>query len=257
MSVENGEWVMKGVSSRHPECIHTIEELEEYIEKIGFLPLFANGVEGFSVEEWTDPKYWWTENARRDPWVWREQISRKHKIAYGKFFDKKAGFVSLKWLPYFVNYRRDGYDFDARWEDGLANRREKKIMDYYIRTDDEGDTVYSDEEILSTELKKKAGFGKEGDKNYPGIITGLQMQFYLVTADFRRRTNKKGGEYGMAVSVMFPPEKIWGYDTITSAYKETPLQSWQRLFDHVKELYEEADDEAVIRLIGKKPLAGE
>lgn len=55
---------------------------------------------------------------------------------------------------------RDGYDFDARWEDGLANRREKKIMDHYIRTDEDGDTVYSEEEILSTELKKKAGFGK-------------------------------------------------------------------------------------------------
>ena len=254
MSVENGEWVMKGVSSRHPECIHTVEELEEYIESIGFLPLFANGVEGFSVEEWTDPKYWWTDNALRDPWAWREQISGKRKIAYGKFFDKKAGFVSLEWLPYFVNYRRDGYDFDARWEDGLANRREKKIMDHYIRTDEAGDTVYSEEEILSTELKKKAGFGKEGDKNYPGIITGLQMQFYLVTAGFRRRVNKKGGEYGMAVSVMFPPEKIWGYDMVTSAYKESPGESWQRLFDHVKELYEEADDEAVIRLIGKKPI---
>ena len=166
MSVENGEWVMKGVSSAHPECIHTVEELEEYIESIGFLPLFANGVEGFSVEEWTDPKYWWTDNAVRDPWAWREQISGKHRIAYGKFFDKKAGFVSLEWLPYFVNYRRDGYDFDARWEDGLANRREKKIMDYYIQTNEDGDTIYSEEEILSTELKKKAGFGKEGDKNY-------------------------------------------------------------------------------------------
>ena len=149
---------------------------------------------------------------------------------------------------------RDGDDFDARWEDGLAYRREKKIMDHYIRTDEDGDTVYSEEEILSTELKKKAGFGKEGDKNYPGIITGLQMQFYLVTAGFRRHVNKKGGEYGMAVSVMFPPEKIWGYDMVTSAYKESPVQSWQRLFDHVKKLYEEADDEAVIRLIGKKPI---
>ena len=47
MSVENGEWVMKGVSSRHPECIHTVEELEDYIGSIGFLPLFANSVEGF------------------------------------------------------------------------------------------------------------------------------------------------------------------------------------------------------------------
>ena len=53
----------------------------------------------------------------------------------------------MDWLPYFANYRRLGYDFDARWEDGLANRREKKIMDYYIQTDEDGDTVYSEEEI--------------------------------------------------------------------------------------------------------------
>ena len=79
------------------------------------------------------------------------------------------------------------------------------------------------------------------------------MQLYLVTADFRRRVNKKGKEYGMAVSIMFPPEKLWGYDTVTAAYNETPARSWQRLFDHVKELYEEASDDGIIRLIGKKP----
>ena len=57
----------------------------------------------------------------------------------------------------------------------------------------------------------------------------------------------------MAVSIMFPPEKLWGYERVTAAYKESPLQSWQRLFDHVKELYEEADDSEIIRLIGKRP----
>ena len=46
MSVENGVWIMKGVDWNHPECIHTVEELEEYIEAVGFLPLFANEVEG-------------------------------------------------------------------------------------------------------------------------------------------------------------------------------------------------------------------
>ena len=173
MSVENGEWVMKGVDWNHPECIHTIGELEKYIEDIGFLPLFANGVEGFSVEEWTDPRFWWTDNESRDPWRWREIIAGKGKIAYGKFFDNKAGFISLKWLPYFVNSRRMGYDFDSRWEDGLASRREKKIMDFYLGEDEDGDIVYKDERILSTELKKMAGFGKGGEKNYPGIMTGL------------------------------------------------------------------------------------
>ncbi len=30
-------------------------------------------------------------------------------------------YVSAKWFPDFANYRRDGYDFDARFEDGLAS----------------------------------------------------------------------------------------------------------------------------------------
>ena len=76
------------------------------------------------------------------------------------------------------------FNFDDEITDELV-RLQRQLKD--------GDTVYSEEEILSTELKKKAGFGKEGEKNYPGIITGVQMQFYLVTAGFRRRVNKKGG----------------------------------------------------------------
>ena len=254
MSVENGQWIMHGVNWRNPDCIHSVEELEEYINEIGFLPLFGNEVSGFSVEEWTDPRYWWTENTERDPWQWREIIARRGKVAYGKFFDKKAGFISIEWLPYFVNYRRGGYDFDARWEDGLANRREKTIMDVYVAEDEDGDTLYTKERILSTDLKKQCGFGKGGLKNFPGIITGLQMQTYLVITDFVRRTNKRGEDYGMAVSIMMSPEAVWGRDVVTSAYNEKPAKSWQRIFDHVKELYEEAEDEDIIKLIGKKPV---
>ena len=253
MAVEDGAWIMKGVDWNHPECIHTIEELEEYIGEVGFLPLFANDVEGFSVEEWTEPGCWWCENPEVDPWIWREIISGKRKIAYGKFFDKKAGYISLEWLPYFVNARRDGYDFDARWEDGRANRREKTIMDVYISEDEDGEPIFHDELILSTNLKKQCGFGKGGLKNYQGIVTGLMMQTYLVIVDFKRRVSKKGEAYGMPVSIMLPPETVWGYDLVTSAYSEKPSESWQRLYDHVKEMYEEADDSAIVKLIGKKP----
>jgi len=107
--------------------------------------------------------------------------------------------------------------------------------------------------ILSTDLKKQCGFGKDGSKNYPGIITGLQMQTYLVITDFIRRKNKGGQEYGMPVSIMNAPEAVWGYDTVTSAYKEAPEKSWQRIHDHVKKLYKDADESAIVKLIGKKP----
>ncbi len=40
------------------------------INDIGFLPLFANGVEGFSVEEMTYSDCWWYGDEEIDPWEW-------------------------------------------------------------------------------------------------------------------------------------------------------------------------------------------
>ena len=253
MANENGTWIMRGLAWNDPKRIRTWKELIQRIDEVGFLPLFANEVKGFSVEENVFPGSWWTGDRERDPWEWREEIARSREVAYGKFFDGKAGFISPKWLPYFANARRNGYDFDARWEDGLANRREKSIMDFYMAQDRGGDIIWKEQDILSTDLKKKAGFGKEGEKNYPGIITGLQMNLYLVITDFRRRRNKRGEEYGMAVSIMLPPEIVWGYDAVTEAYEEDPSISWKRIFDRVKSLYPQAGEEKIIRVIGKKP----
>lgn len=253
MSVENGEWIMRGLDWDNPYRIRTWQELVNWINEIGFLPLFGNGVEGFSVEEHTSPRFWWSGDRREDLWEWREIMAGSGQVAYGKFFDKKAGFISLDWLPFFVNCRRAGYDFDARWEDGLADRREKKIMDFFMGEDPDGDIVYKEKKILSTDLKKAAGFGKSGEKNYPGVITNLQMQTYLVISEFARRKNKRGAEYGMSVSIMLPPEAVWGRDQVTAAYSESPVRSWQRIYDHVKEMYPNAADREILRLVGKMP----
>lgn len=253
MASENGEWIMRGMDWNDPYRIRTWKELVKWIKEVGFLPLFANEVKGFSAEEHVSPNFWWTGDREQDPWEWREIIAASHEAAYGKFFGKKAGFISLEWLPYFANSRRSGYDFDARWEDGRASRREKKIMDFFIGEDEDGDSLFKEIQILSTDLKKQAGFGKGGEKNYQGIITQLQMETYLVISDFRRRENKRGEEYGMEVSILLPPESIWGYDTVTAAYSESPKKSWERQINRVKELYPDADDQSIIHLLGKEP----
>ena len=250
----DGQWIMRGLDWNDPYRIRTWQELINWINEVGFLPFFANEIEGFSAEEHVSPDYWWTGIREEDPWEWREIIAAGHQVAYGKFFDRKAGFISLAWLPVFANYRRSGYDFDARWEDGLANRREKAVMDLLTETDDDGDLLFPDTQILSTELKKKAGFGKGGLKNYPGIVTGLQMQTYLVISDFRRRVNKRGEEYGMSVSILLPPEAVFGYEAVTAAYDEDPLISWQKIADRVRSVFPNATEDAIVSLIGKKPL---
>ena len=244
---------MNGMEWDDPDRIRSWRELIEYVDQVGFLPLFKNEISGFSAEEQVSSLFWWTGDPEQDPWAWRELIAADHQVAYGKFFDKKAGFISLGWLPYFANARRNGYDFDARWEDGLASRREKIIMDQLTDKDSDGDMTFPDRQILSTDLKNQAGFGKNGWKNYPGIITGLQMQTYLVITDFHRRVNKKGLPYGMPVSVLQPPEAVWGYETITSAYHEEPTESWQKIYDHMTAMYPGNKERDIIKMIGKRP----
>ena len=245
------KWIMKGLEWDNPLRIRTWRELVNWVNEVGFLPLFANEVPGFSAEEHVHTWSWWTGDPEQDPWIWREIIAGSHEVAYGKFFNKKAGFSSAEWLPYFANFRRDGYDFDARWEDGLAGRREKKIMDLLTDKDEEGDITFPDKKILSTDLKRKAGFGKGMDKNFPGITTGLQMQTYLVITGFERRKNKKGAEYGMPVSFLQPPEAVWGYEAVTSAYKEEPAVSRRRVIERVLEKFPGCVEGQVVKVIGK------
>lgn len=243
MANESGTWVMYGVSEDDPNCIHTVKEAIAYINEIGFLPLFKNDIPGFSLEERTVPEDWWSEDTERDPWEWREIIAGSKEVAYGKFFDKKAGFISKEWLPYFVNYRRDGYDFDALWDDEKASIRQKKIMDLFAEDN-------ADKELYSFEVKQKAGFGKEREKNFEGTVTDLEMKLYLCMMDFRQRKNKKGENYGWSIAVYSTPEHLWGYDYITSAYQESAEESWKRIVNHMKEIYPVATEAQIYRMLG-------
>lgn len=230
---------MKGLPWHNPYRIRSDRELIAWINEIGFLPLFANEIEGFSAEEHVSPDFWWTGDPEQDPWIWRERIARSEEVAYGKFFNKKSGFISKAWFPIFANYRRDGYDFDALWDDELANIRCKKIMDCFEEQP----------EYIGLELKRKAGFGKEGEKNFPGIITDLQMQTYLVIRDFRRKVNKRGGEYGMPASVYVRPEELWGYDMVSAAYQEDPQRCKEQIFSHIRRLYPYAAEKQLTRVL--------
>ena len=225
------------------EYIHTVEEAITYINEIGFLPLFKNDVPGFSLEERTVPEDWFSGNLERDPWGWREIIAGSGQIAYGKFFDKKAGFISKEWFPYFANYRRDGYDFDALWDDEKASMRQKKIMDLFAEEN-------ADAELYSFEVKQNAGFGKGGEKNFEGTVIDLEMKMYLCMRDFRQRKNKKGESYGWPIAVYSTPEHLWGYDYVTSAYKENTEESWKRIVNHMNEIYPIAAEAQICRVLG-------
>lgn len=231
---------MHGVEETDPSCIHSAEQLIDYVNEVGFLPLFQNEIPGFSVEEHTVSKYWWTGDAG-DPWAWREEIARSGKVAYGKFFARKAGFISLEWLPVFINCRRDGYDFDALWDDEKANLRSKKLMDLFEQN----------QELYSFEMKKKAGFGKDGEKNFDGVLTDLQMQCYLCVRDFRKRVNRTGQEYGWSVAVYTTPELLWGREAVCSGYCENPEESRIKIYRQILKLYPDTTEKMIRKALGQ------
>lgn len=227
MAKENGEWIMRGLAWDDPRRLKTWQEVVARVNEVGFLPLFRNEIEGFSVEEQVSDLFWWTGDPAQDPWEWRAAIARSGEVAYGKFFGKKAGFISRAWFPHFANFRRDGYDFDTRWECALAGNRNRKIMDCFA----------AGELLPSNELKRLAGFGRGGEKNFDGVITELQMQGYLVIRDFQRRRNKMGVPYGMAAAVFSTPEALWGYEHIASAYGFAPEESRLRIAAQIARFY--------------------
>lgn len=49
MANENGTWIMKGLAWNDPYRIRTWQELVNWVNEVGFLPLFANEIEGFSA----------------------------------------------------------------------------------------------------------------------------------------------------------------------------------------------------------------
>ena len=58
MANEGGEWIMHGMDWDDPFRIRTWRELINYINQVGFLPLFANEVPGFSVEDHVANLFW-------------------------------------------------------------------------------------------------------------------------------------------------------------------------------------------------------
>ena len=130
------------------------EELVELVNEIGFLPFFSGRIEGFSLEENISYDAWyqgrWSGKIHWDAWDWKGQVLRNKELVYGKLFEKKAGFISLELWPDFCNYRRDGYDFDARFDDGLASYKDKGVVDFITESG----------AILTREIKDSLNFKK-------------------------------------------------------------------------------------------------
>ncbi len=218
--------------------ITTQKELEEMIQKIGFLPLFKNAVRGLSVEEMCDPAYWFTD--QEGPWEWKGKIAVSGTCAYGKFFRRSAGFVSLDWWPDFVNYRRDGYDFDSRCDEGLVPYPDMTLYNM----------VQKRKAVTTPDLKALCGYGgKDGFKGFETIMTRLQMQTYVIIRSFPYAMDKHGKEYGWGITQYTIPELHLGKSLTRSAYRRDPDKSFDKMVKHLLTVWQEASEKDVRKLL--------
>ena len=220
-------------------AIESPQAILDTVRRLGFLPFFKNEIPGFSIAEHTPPRLWFSDT-EDGPWEWKGPVARSGVCVYGKFFHGRAGFISRDWFPVFANYRRNGYDFDALYDDGFAPAADKRIFD----------TLQQRGSLLSRELKTLSGFGPGGEKGFDGRITRLQMQCYAVIGDFVYMRDKLGKEYGWGVAEYAAPETLFGENFMEEAYREDPADSKKRVYARLRALCPEASEKQIKKLLG-------
>ncbi len=221
--------------------IGSMQELIDVIDEMGFVPFFTNEIEGFSIEEHIRPGCWYNDgdNGFWPAWEWKGPVIQKMKCAYGKFLKGKAMYVSPDWFPDFANYRRDGYDFDARYEDGLASFHDKELFEL----------LDANAPVMSKQLKRLGNYGKNGRKGFDTMITRLQKQCYVVISDFRYSTDKLGNAYGWGVAEYSTPENFLGRRFSGVVYMRSPEESYARVLRQFKKILPDAGQTQIERIL--------
>ena len=221
---------------KHDE-IYSAAQLTAFIQEVGFLPLLDSDIQGYSAEEMVadDCRYVVFDDGGWDwpLWKWKGPIVSDGSCVYGKFFNKKAGFVSREWWPDFCNYRRSKYPVPA-----------EGTIDDIILT-----TLREHGSLITRELRAACGFdGPKMRSKFDGYVTRLQMACLIVTENFVYPTDKHGREYGWGWSLLTTPETLMGRDGFHCP--RTPEESYQLIISHFRTFLPMASDKQLRRLIG-------
>ncbi len=207
------------------------------INEIGFVPLLDSGIEGFSADAIVadDCSYVKLPDGGWDwpLWKWKGEIVTGMPCAYGKFFNKKAGFISQDWWPDFCNYRR------SKWPKPEVDSIEGVILD----------TLQISGSLITRQLRSACGFNGSGMRSkFDAYLTRLEMATYVVTEDFVYPRDKHNRPYGWGWSLLNTPEALYGREACKCC--RTPQESLQRISDHLHQVLPQATDKQITKLIG-------
>ena len=213
--------------------VRSKQDLIDAVEEFGIIPYFSTSIPGFSLEEHCSPAVLFSD-FEDDTWAWKGPVIQATGCAYGKFFEKKSTYVSRDVFLDLANYRRDGYDFDARYDDGLAKFQDKQLYDLIV----------AHAPVLSKELRMTGGYAysgrwqkTEGKKGFDTSITRLQEQCYVIISNFVYTLDKHGNRRGWGVAQYSTPEKFMGSAFSDTVYQRSPVESYARLLERLAALF--------------------
>ena len=225
--------------------VRTKQDLIDAVQEYGIVPYFSTSVPGFSLEEHCSPSVLFSDSGD-DTWAWKGPVIQATGCAYGKFFEKKAAYVSREIYLDLANYRRDGYDFDSRYDDGLARFQDKQLYDL----------IDASAPVLSKVLRETGGYAysgrwqkTEGKKGFDTSVTRLQEQCYVIISDFVYTLDKNGNRRGWGVAEYSTPEKTMGEFFTDNVYRRTPEESYERLMEHLKKLFPRAQEKELKKFL--------
>ncbi len=166
-------------------------------------------------------------------WKWKGAVITDGACVYGKFFDKKAGFIAREWWPDFMNWRRA---MSSPIGEGTV---EEAIIS----------TLQMHGSLITRDLRRACGFtGTKMRSRFDAYVTRLQMSCRIVTEDFVYPRDRHNREYGWGWSLLTTPEQLYGKEACSS--ERTPDESLERMLGHLRQVIPQASASQLRRLLG-------
>ena len=226
----------------NPFGVRVIDSLSmlEAIKTFGIIPFFENQVSGFSIEEMTPPGSWFTDEDL-GPWDWKVDVVQSGEIVYGKFLcGGKAAFATPEWYAHLRNWRlaQDKYKPTAE------GRKVLRLIEK------EGSCVSRQVRELLKVKKSKSD----------SVLAALMNGTRLIIGDIQRVYKGPNLEYkGWQTASYCTPESLferpaeefgpWHIGGSTLKCSCSPEESYSKLKSHIKELFPEATEKQIDKII--------